>query len=219
MESSDALVIYGSTGRRVQITPEDLQMPEHIKQYSNAPFFAKQWPAVSSFWYNRILKETSLQKKTKKDILMLIEEDIKKRWSRKKSSSAIHKRQKRLLSSSGGAGTPSDTVCVSNFCAISEYKTMTEEEKENLRQIIHRKVHTLVPDALEGKIVVVDELTHPPLKKVKTDEVELSQGSLGPSALYLCQLKTKELAAKVIAHLHGSEVNNFTVVCRFWNES
>lgn len=222
-EQNGALVVYGSTGRRILITMQDLEMPDNIKQKKNAAFFAKQWNSVASFWYNRVLKENNLQRKTVADLLQLIEGDIEKRWNKRKMESALHKKKKRILEGNTNAGKPSSSILITNICSYSSYLSMTVGEMEELKTAIREKIESFDSVVLDSCVIVDDAAELPDNKKVKTEAHSTPDTNGGDNiafddtVAFTCKLDSKEAAANVIARLHGAQLNNRAILCRFWS--
>lgn len=223
--STNALVIYGSSGRTVQISLQDLKMPDHVKKRKNSSFFEKQWSTVAAFWYNRVQKEFLLQQKSISDIVQLIENDIERRWEKRKLESTLHKRSRRLLSKES-AGPPTKSILLTNVCSFSEYSDMSEELKKKLTTILQEKVQALAScDVLETKIFIDPTnsiSTEPHEKKKKSDTEEIidsfaPENEFDDSIAFVFSVKSKELAAKAIVQLHGERINDRHVLCRFWN--
>lgn len=223
--SKSALVIYGNTGRAIQITLQDLQMPDHIKEKTNSSFFKKQWNAVAAFWYNRVLKEYSLQQKSIDDIVQLIENDIDKRWAKRKLESTLRKKRARLLSS-GSAGTPSSRILLTNVCALDDYNKMNEEERRELESVLVEKIQSVTSSQVFAAEVLIDTdnliTTEPDEKRKKKEVVDeivtlSTEYEFDDRIAFVFSLETKELAARAIVQLHGAQLNQRRVLCRFWN--
>lgn len=238
-EAGGSLVIWGSTGRRLQFSKQDLTMPAHIKALPNAAFYEKQWGAVSGFWFNRVLKETALQHMQVADIVRLIEKDIEKRWQARRAEQAIYKKKKRLLASTAESpvGAPSESILLTNVCSFTEYETDgTAESRRELLAAITGRVEEVTADTVSDVRVLVDaggdgggrqeEDDSPAAKqKVRTESTATPEAEAvekrEPShfddrVAVVCRLSSKDKAASAIAHLHGSVFDGRTVVCRFW---
>lgn len=223
--SSNALVVHGNTGRAVQITIQDLQMPDRLNEKRNASFFAKQWSTVANFWYNRVLKESSLQQKSVSEIVQLIEKDIENRWEKRKLASTLRKKRQRILSS-GSAGTPSNCILLTNVCPLDEYNNMNEEEKKKLKDILLEKIESITSSHVpEGEVVIdfedsMSSKAHE--KRIKTETGESTHNSslnneFDDRIAFVFSVQNQELAADAIAQLHGARLNQRRILCRFWN--
>eukprot|EP00796_Vickermania_ingenoplastis_P011246 gene11246-7814_t len=217
---SAALVIYGNTGRRVQITVRDLQMPEHVQLKKNAAFFAKQWDAVASFWYNRLLKESKLQKETKENLISLIEEDIERRWAKKKRESAINKKKKRIMVSDGPAGTPSSSILLTNVCPLEEFENMQDHEREELLTTLRSKIKTIIASEIIHSEVLIDNPQCPDSQRLKketeskspSESSESKEKAFDDRIAFTFELENASAAATAIAHLHGTQLNQRSLI-------
>lgn len=202
---------------------QDLEMPERITQKTNAAFFEKQWNAVASFWYNRVLKEKNLQSKTVAEILQLIEEDIDNRWNRRKMESSLHKKRKRLLEGRTNAGKPSTTILVTNICSYSSYMGMSQDEKDELHKAIQGKIESFAVKVADPQFVVDTDFESQNNKQLKVERhsnTELKDDNTNvfdDRVAFICKVDSTEAAANVIARLHGAHLNERTVLCRFWH--
>lgn len=236
--SGSSLVIYGSTGRRLQFSKQDLKMPDHVGKLPEAAFYEKQWEAVSGFWFNRVLRESALQQLEVADIIGLIEKDIEKRWQTRRAQSAMYKKKKRLLAAAGGpAGVPSSSILLTNVCALDEYKGGgTVESRPALLAAIAGRVEAVAADVVTAAEVMVDTSGaapgEAPAKRQRTegdnpeaskaeeqDEVDRETAVAPPfddRVAVVCTLSSKDKAAQAIASLHGSVFDGRKVICRFW---
>ncbi|AAZ12685.1 uncharacterized protein TEOVI_000862700 [Trypanosoma equiperdum] len=159
--TSSALVIWGSTGRRLQFTRQDLRMPESVKERSNHNFFEKQWDAVAGFWMNRVVKETALQHATVDDIVRCIIKDIERRWEQRKREKALYKRRKRLLDPQGtpAFGVPSPHVLLTNFVSLQMYRhlSLSEGPLDELLRAVLGKVEEVAKEKIINYQVLVDD--------------------------------------------------------------
>lgn len=160
-----ALVVWGSTGRRLNFTKEDLAMPERLRQLPNAHFYEKQWDTVAGFWFNRVLKESALQHMSIDQVVSSIEADIGKRWQKRKADSNLHKRRKRLLQPGGPAGNPSNRVLVTNVVSLEQYLGSDDRSgsggeagpaREELLQALLEHVERIAEEKPAGAQVLVD---------------------------------------------------------------
>lgn len=235
--SHTALVVWGSTGRRVQFSLLDLKMPEHIKSYPNHRFYEQQWDSVSKFWYTRILKESALQNLTVSDIIQRVEGDIAKRWKRRRSEQATYKKSKRLLTGNHPAGSPSTGVLVTNVVGWSDYDRYEENDKKELMQAIVERVEDVTKSKAVSAHILVDEDDEnartrgcsadpivPHMLPKRGVESSASHGSDDKAELELrfddrvavvCVLSSIQLAARAIAHIHRSKFDGRIVICRF----
>lgn len=79
---STSLVVYGSTGRQVMLTAEDLTLPEEFK---GTPWLEKQWDALRAIWITRVLHEAKLQKMTAPEIVQHMTDQLRTRWQQRKA--------------------------------------------------------------------------------------------------------------------------------------
>lgn len=220
-----ALVLYGSAGRRVQITVQDLTMPEHLETKSNAAFIRKQWNSVASFWYNRVLKEKGLQNKSKEDILQIIESDIDKRWKKRKMESTLHKKRRRLLADEGPAGSPSQSILLTNVCDLNEYKKLSDSDKNELLGAIMKKIQSFASSSVTNAEIMIDETPSPQKIKKESDGSSVEACSTEKASVstsfddrvaFTCRFENNVEAANAIIHLHGAVFNGRPLLCRFW---
>lgn len=222
----NALVVYGSTGRRVFFTKDDLVMPESMKlRAEGSPWFAKQWDSVAQFWIHRILNESKLQHLTIPEVVARIAETVTKRWEHRKSEKKVHKKQKRLLEQAAtmdnpAMGLPSRFVLVTNFCTLEEYHDPTKRE-DILCSILDRigkhgqpvQMRQLVDDT---PLTQKEDAAEPDAKKQR---VEQSQQPSAPEfddrVALLYEFASENEAAKVIAKLHGQSSAGRQMMCKF----
>ncbi|KAG5508130.1 hypothetical protein JKF63_05382 [Porcisia hertigi] len=229
-DQGNALVVWGSTGRRLQFSIQDLKMPESLREAPNFHFYEKQWNTVASFWFNRVLKASALQSLSVEDIVNLIREDIEKRWDRRRQEQNIYKKRKRLLHSGGPAGDPSESVLLTNVTSFADYNAASESEQQNLVAALVERVQDCAKDKVSSWRVLLDDTAEPRLAKAARVEADPTTPGEHPShapdatpdfddrVAVILSLSNKEKAATVIAHLHGSKFDNRRVLCRFWNE-
>ncbi|KAG5481462.1 hypothetical protein LSCM1_05471 [Leishmania martiniquensis] len=225
----DSLVVWGSTGRRLQFSIQDLRMPENLRDQPHFHFYEKQWGAVASFWFNRVLKESSLQHLTVEHIVELIREDISKRWERRRKEQSIHKKRKRLLHDGGPAGTPSAFVLLTNVTTLEDYNAASEMEQRDLVAALVERVEAVSKDKVKSwEVLVDDEPEQLSAKAVRVEGIRSTSGKQPDSVTdasadfddrvaVVLNLSSKEKAATAIAHLHGSKFDNRRVLCRFWS--
>nr|CCC91691.1 unnamed protein product [Trypanosoma congolense IL3000] len=240
---SSALVIWGSTGPRLQLTRQDLRMPESIKERQNYQFFLKQWDAVAGFWMNRVLKEAALQHATASDIVQCIVKDIERRWEQRRREKTLHKRRKRLLDPQGAPvyGVPSPHILLTNFVSLVTYRKLVADggSLKELIQALLSKVEQLAKEkVLEHQVLVdesgVDEISDgggcasgAVTKKFKAEEGTTSaegreEGTVATPAFddhvaLVCTLSSKFSAASAVAGLHGSTFDSRAIMCRFYD--
>jgi hypothetical protein len=242
-DNANALVVWGSTGRRLQFSMQDLKMPESLRGDPHFHFYSKQWDAVAGYWFNRVLKESPLQHLEVERIVELIQQDIAKRWERRRQEQSLHKKRKRLLKGNTPAGSPSRSVLLTNVVGLDEYTASTAEEKDELMKAVVTRVEGVAKDTVSACNVLVDD-TAPPVtegtgepaaKRTCTEEgghdvaantataadaaETLGQPTFDDRVAVVCALSSKEKAALVIAQLHGSRFDGRSVLCRFWVES
>ncbi|KAL7703189.1 hypothetical protein N2W54_000554 [Lotmaria passim] len=236
-EPGNALVVWGSTGRRLQFSMQDLKMPESLRDDPHYHFYEKQWDQVAGFWFNRVLKESSLQHLDVGQIVELIRTDIAKRWERRRQEQSIHKKRKRLLQGHGAAGSPSNSILLTNVVALDDYKVATEVEKKALAQAVVERVEQVARDTVSSSNVLVDDTTpnadaserEPVSKKSRLESGKAGEDLATAAAAdadsdavfddrvaVVCTLTSKEKAALAIAHLHHSKFDGRRVLCRFW---
>lgn len=229
MDSGSALVVYGSTGRRVQLSKQDLSLPDSVRGRNNFGFFEKQWEAVAAFWFNRVLKDTSLQHKTREEVVELIVEDIEKRWQKRKADSLLHKKRRRLLAKDGPAGVPSAQLLLTNMCSLSQYESYTEEEREEFLKAILDRVQACANSKVSSFQVLCD--SSPPESERRIEGGE--QSSPAPTeeggndssetfddrVAFTCEVESEAAAATAIARLHGAKLNGRPLLCRFWSDA
>ncbi|ORC87844.1 uncharacterized protein TM35_000202530 [Trypanosoma theileri] len=237
--SSSALVIWGSTGKRLQFTRQELQMPESVKSKSNYHFFEKQWDTVAGFWMNRVLKEASLQHMTVENIVQCIVNDIERRWEQRKKEKTLYKKKKRLLDRQNitAAGMPSPHVLLTNFVSLNTYRELIATDKfqelvlsviEKVEELAKEKVirHTILVDDSEGNnndnhnnngnnSQVGTEKNEDQNKKRKLEEG--SELTFDDHVAIVCTLSSEVRAASVVAELHGSKFDSRVVMCRFYD--
>ncbi|KPA73120.1 hypothetical protein ABB37_10101 [Leptomonas pyrrhocoris] len=238
-DHGSALVVWGSTGRRLQFSRQDLRMPADLRDSPHFHFYEKQWDAVAGFWFNRVLKESSLQHLTVDRIVELIREDIAKRWEKRRREQSLHKKCTRLLQGNGPAGAPVHTILLTNVVALDSYAASTEDEKKELLRAVVERVEFVSKDTVSSWKVLVDDAAAraeaseegaPLLKKSRSegDNGEMSAeapANGAPAAVFddrvavICALSSKAKAALAIAHLHGSKLDGRAVLCRFWGQS
>ncbi|KEG11925.1 hypothetical protein DQ04_02141030 [Trypanosoma grayi] len=236
--SPSALVIWGSTGRRLQFTRQDLQMPDTVKARPNHHFFEKQWDAVAGFWMNRVLKEAALQHMSVSDVVQCIVHDIDKRWEQRKREKALYKRRKRLLDPSGttAAGVPSQHVLLTNILSLDAYRehvaadtleelvaaVLAKVEEVAREKVVH---HTLLVDDEENTDISKDKenkgnddsdkgMAEEPAKKRKLEGS--GEATFDDHVALVCTFTSQEKAASVVAELHGSTFDSRAVLCRFY---
>lgn len=242
-DEGNALVVWGSTGRRLQFSMQDLKMPESLRSDPHYHFYEKQWDAVASFWFNRVLKESTLQHLEVDRIVELIQQDIAKRWTKRRQEQSLHKKRKRLLQGNGPAGAPSNALLLTNVVPLEIYAASSDEEKKGLVQAVVHRVEAVAKESVTSLDVLVDNapLTpattaeEPAAKKLKSEDAEgkepVDREGEAPTAAkadnavfddrvaIICTLSSKEKAALTIAHLHGSRFDGRSVLCRFWAPS
>ncbi|RNF21429.1 uncharacterized protein Tco025E_03479 [Trypanosoma conorhini] len=158
--ASSALVIWGSTGKRLQFTRQELQIPESVKGRPNHHFFEKQWDAVAGFWMNRVLKEVPLQHLAVEDIVRFIVSDIEKRWEQRKREKALYKKRKRLLESGNlnAAGAPSPHVLITNVVSLEAYRQLLAEGAlQGLVTAVLEKVEEIAKEKVAQHTILVDD--------------------------------------------------------------
>lgn len=239
---SSALVIWGNTGKRVQFTRQDLQMPESVKGRPNCRFFERQWDALAGFWMNRVLKETALQHMTVSDIVQCIVAEIEKRWEQRRREKALYKKRKRLLDPNNltAAGAPSPHVLITNIVSFEAYKQLCATDAlEELVAAVLGKVEEIAKEKVVQYRILVDDADDdgkaddgsndkgPDNKDVKGDgdeELKRKKRKLeeGTEACFddrvaiVCTLSSEVRAASVVAELHGSAFDARGVLCRFY---
>ncbi|KAG5481781.1 hypothetical protein LSCM4_06856 [Leishmania orientalis] len=230
-DHANSLVVWGSTGRRLQFSMQDLRMPESLKDHPHFHFFEKQWDAVASFWFNRVLKESALQHLPVEKIVDLIREDISKRWERRRKEQSISKKRKRLLQDSGAAGTPSASVLLTNVTTLEDHNAASEGEQRDWVAVLIERVEGVSKDKVQSwRVLVDDEAEQQPAKAPRAECTDSTPGEQPDSVTeaaadfddrvaVVLTLSNKEKAATAIAHLHGSKLDSRRVVCRFWSES
>lgn len=238
MSNADAaLVIWGTTGRRIQFTKQDLQMPARLKDHPHFNFFERQWDAVAGFWFNRVLKETSLQSSSIDEIISAIEKDIDSRWQRRRSGQALHKKRKRLLQPDGPAGDPSTNILISNILPHDRPGDAESDDGTALLELIKKRIEEGSKSTVQRLSFVRnpavsvpkgfpppgEEVDNPPSKVARADaaatpptENELTKAE---TCSVLAVLSSKESAAAAIALLHGSIFNQHPISCRFCPQS
>ncbi|CCW70822.1 unnamed protein product [Phytomonas sp. Hart1] len=221
---SSALVIWSSAGRRLQFSRKDLSMPKHIQTFPNYDFFRKQWDKVSGFWFNRVLKEASLQRIQVSDIVALIEKDIAHRWEQRKMEKTLYKKKRRLLSENGPAGRPSTHILITNICSLPSFSSSSDDDKHELVKNILKQVETACKGVVQDVKVLIDDdgsskIDNYTKKKAAIEE----EGNREPvtkefddHVAVVCTLESKEKAALVVATLHGARFDGHTVVCCFY---
>ncbi|XQJ26187.1 hypothetical protein NXY56_002143 [Leishmania guyanensis] len=229
-DQRNALVIWGSTGRRLQFSMQDLRMPESLRDNPHFHFYERQWGTVASFWFNRILKESSLQHLAVEDIVGLIQEDISKRWKRRRDEQSIYKKRKRLLQGSGSAGAPSSSVLLTNFATLSGYQSAAVAEQRDLVTAVVERVECITKERVQSWRVLVDDASEQQFSKAArvestaaTPEEQANSSAEVTSdfddrVAVALELSSKEKAATAIAHLHGSRFDGRRVLCQFWSE-
>ncbi|RNF04156.1 hypothetical protein TraAM80_05308 [Trypanosoma rangeli] len=158
--ASSALVIWGSTGKRLQFTRQDLQMPESVKERPNYHFFEKQWDSVAGFWMNRVLKEVALQHLTVENIVKFIVSDIERRWEQRKKEKALYKKIKRLLEygNMNAAGAPSPHVLITNVVSLDSYRRLLAEGTlQELVAAVLEKVEEVAKEKVAHHTILVDD--------------------------------------------------------------
>lgn len=230
-DQGNSLVVWGSTGRRLQFSMQDLKMPASLHDNPHFHFYEKQWDAVASFWFNRVLKESALQHLSVEAIVELIREDISKRWERRRQEQSIYKKRKRLLQRSGPAGSPSAWVLLTNVTTLEGYHAATEMEQRDLVTALVGRVEDVAKDKVESWRVLVDDASEqPPTKSARVEGTATTSaensgndgdaaGDFDDRVAVVLKLSSKEKAATTIAHLHGSRFDDRRVLCRFWSES
>ncbi|KAG8346772.1 hypothetical protein ERJ75_000054200 [Trypanosoma vivax] len=245
--SFSTLVIWGSTGKRVQFTRQDLRMPEDLKERQNYHFFEKQWDAVAGFWMNRVLKEPVLQYATVSEIIECIVNDIERRWDQRKREKALYKKRKRLLDPRGTAahGVPSPHVLLTNFVSLSEYRRLSAAgELPDLITAVTKKVEEVAKVKVLQHQLLVDEGNdvgnessgvgdaevpekrrrledgaedEATSQKEEAKEQPTSEPSFDDHVALVCTLPNVEKAATAVAELHGSVFDSRAVMCRFYD--
>ncbi|KAH9599335.1 hypothetical protein LSM04_006348 [Trypanosoma melophagium] len=236
--SSSALVIWGSTGKRLQFTRQELQMPESVKSKSNYHFFEKQWDTVVGFWMNRVLKEAALQHMTVDDIVQCIVNDIERRWEQRKKEKTLYKKRKRLLDRDNitAAGMPSPHVLITNFVSLNTYRELVSKDKlQELLLSVIEKVEEVAKEKIIHHAILLDDSEEnndnhnndsntsqgetdkgeEPNKKQKLEEG--SQLIFDDHVAIVCTLSSEVKAASVVAELHGSKFDSRVVMCRFYD--
>lgn len=225
-DEGNALVVWGSTGRRLQFSVQDLKMPEHLRSDPHFHFYEKQWDAVASFWFNRVLKEAPLQHLPVEDIVERIRDDIAKRWERRRTEQNIHKKRKRLLQGGTPAGTPAPAVLLTNVIALDAYEAASPAAQRELAAAVVERVAAVAKDPVTAWHVLVDDAAEeaPPTKAARAEQAKVEETRAGPSSAgpfddrvaVVCTLSSSEKAATAVAHLHGSTFDGRRVLCRFW---
>ncbi|GET87539.1 hypothetical protein, conserved [Leishmania tarentolae] len=230
-DQTNSLVVWGSTGRRLQFSTQDLKMPERLRDHPHIHFYEKQWESVASFWFNRVLKETALQHLSVEAIVELIYEDISKRWERRRQEQNIYKKRKRLLQGTGTAGKPSECVLVTNLTTLKGYLASTEMDQKGLITEVVKRIEDVAKTKVESWHVLIDDASEEE-RSAKSARVEGvtdasgehpdnaadASGDFDDGVAVVLRLSSKEKAATTIAHLHGSRFDGRRVLCRFWNE-
>ncbi|RNC45140.1 hypothetical protein TcCL_NonESM05097, partial [Trypanosoma cruzi] len=240
--ASTALVIWGSTGKRLQFTRQDLQMPESVKERPNHHFFEKQWDSVAGFWMNRVLKEAALQQMTVQDIVQCIVSDIERRWEQRKKEKSLYKKRKRLLDSSNitAAGAPSPHVLITNIVSLEAYRQLVAED--SLQQFVTavlEKVEEVAKEKVAHHAILVDDDDKSDTESPAKDKVKEKQGEDGDGTgpgkakkrarheegdsvsfddhvAFVCTFSSEAKAARVVSELHGSTFDSRAVLCRFY---
>ncbi|KPI83288.1 hypothetical protein ABL78_7685 [Leptomonas seymouri] len=233
---SNALVVWGSTGCRLQFSLQDLKMPDSLLEDPHFHFYEKQWDAVAGFWFHRVLKDSSLQHLEVDRIVELIRADIAKRWETRRQEQSLHKKRKRLLQGKGRAGTPSNTILLTNMVTLDTFAGLTENEKKELLRAVVERIEDASKDMVSSWDVLVDDAAEPAeaslggepdIKRSKDEQRNGGSSSETPikkvpdpafddRVAVICTLSSKEKAALAIAHLHGSQCDGRAVLCRFW---
>ncbi|CCW65676.1 unnamed protein product [Phytomonas sp. EM1] len=224
---SGALVVWSSAGRRLQFSRQDLSMPEHIHKLPKCDFFKKQWDKVADFWFNRVLKETALQRMQVSDIVASIEKDIERRWQHRKAEKALYKKKKRLLVRDGPAGRPSTKILITNICSLTSFLSSSEMDKHELVKNILKQVETVCKGIVHDVQILIDDnssskLDETAMKRMAVEgegKREAVEKEFDDHVAIVCTLESKEKAALAIANLHGARFDGRTVVCCFHEPS
>ncbi|KAK7198952.1 hypothetical protein NESM_000862600 [Novymonas esmeraldas] len=233
-DHGDALVVWGSTGRRLQFSIQDLKMPDDLRTDPHFHFYERQWDSVANFWFTRVLKEAALQHLAVEEIVTRIRDDIAKRWERRRQEQGIHKKRKRLLQGNSPAGAPTASVLVTNVMPLAVYCAATEAEQRDLVTAVVERVEAVAKDTVASwRLLVDDAAEEPPAKTVRGDGATAAaaqpsprEGVDGPTAeanfddrvALVLTLSSAERAATAIVHLHGSRLDGRQVLCRFLHE-
>lgn len=238
-----SLVVFGSTGRHISFTKQDLVMPplDHFKTtYGEAAahYAEKQWPSLATFWMTRVLKDSKLHSLTAADVVVKMEADVMHRFRARKEEQHLHKKRKRLLENTDpekGAGVPSPSVLITNFIDLKTYQSdaaygdttieMLIAECKDLASAKRYVKHELLIDA-EGQLPQQPEVT---AASVPSDDSEplMSRGAKTEAAsdaavvfddrvALLVTFDSDVSAATVVAKLHGRLLEGRRVLCRFF---
>lgn len=94
------LVVFGSTGRTLLFSPEELVMPE---RFADRPWCVKQWEAMRPIWMRRVLSERRLQQLGVGEIIDEMATTLDRRWQQRKDAKKAHNKQRRGKDDAGTA--------------------------------------------------------------------------------------------------------------------
>ena len=206
-----ALVAWGSTGRRLLFSPDDLSFPVSLSAHENAPWLRKQWAATKQYWIHRVSNESKLQSLSLPELLEKMEQSVLSRLETKKKASKWNKKKKRISKAAvehGCVGGANNVVKLTNFIALDQFRDEEDGGEELMKTLVERM---FTYGTISSVKLLIDEQPSSSAKVRRTEAVESTV--VEDQRVSLLISFQDESAAIAATRINGVEFDERKLIC------